>query len=111
MAAVEVGGNGSVQWFVSSDHVRRTELRHAARGSKGHEQRGVDEVDPGEQFTVSIRMPRNASERAALVATLKQLVADAEASPGDSSARITFKLPIEDHRPDQIQILWNSKAQ
>ena len=108
------GGDSSVQWIVDGDNVRRaSSTLYPSERDKPRRLRhdGIDQTDPGEYFTVVIKLPRNSDERAAFIAALKEQMERL----GDA---LTFRLPIEDrehNKPDppttdQIQILWASST-
>lgn len=104
MAGADVGGDGSVKWRVWVGNVRHSELKHNPKGPNGHEQGGVDETDRGEEFTVTIKVPR---DDAKFLTRLGSAVGRASKKKG--SRRVTFTLPIRQGDDDQIQIRWNSK--
>lgn len=97
----DVGGDGSVQWFIWGDDVVPGRLINRPRGASGHEQGHVDRSDPAEEFSISIEVPRNAAAFAASIAGAA--AAAQNAAPG---ARVEFTLPIEPKHVDQIRIRW-----
>ena len=106
MAGADIGGDDSVQWSVEVDHVRVDKLKQEPKGSKGWRHEGVDESDDGEKFTISIKIPNDATE---FVRTLHDAAIEAERQKSNPGHPITFKLPIERKNHDQIKIRWNSK--
>jgi hypothetical protein len=105
-SGIEVGGDGSVEWKVFVENVRRESIRNCSIGDHGYEQGGVDETDPGD-FTISIKMPADAR---AFVETLNRAAMQAKELAGKTGALVSFVLPIEPKNPDQIQIRWQSSV-
>ena len=112
-------GNGSVVWMVDGANVVQASSRLEPPDSKAPRrvvQDGTDLTDPGEFFTVVIKVPTKDSERRAFVKMLKK---EAErlgrAEAGDE---LTLRVPIEDaahNKPappmkDQILVLWKSST-
>ena len=105
MSGADVGGDGSVQWRVFVDQVRKTTVRSRRIGLRGLQQSGVDETDPGERFSVGVRIPTDSGD---FVRSLRAAADDAAAHAGDPGYVVSFVLPIEPRNSDQIQIRWNS---
>jgi hypothetical protein len=105
-SGVDVGGDGSVEWKVFVENVRRDSIRNCSIGDRGYEQGGVDETDPGD-FTISIKMP---ADYRAFVETLNRAAAQAKEYAGKTGALVSFVLPIEPKNPDQIQVRWRSSV-
>lgn len=95
------GGNGSVSWVVDVGNVR--EAKHETKPGGRHLQAGINEVRKGMRFTIVIKLPRDSEEKAAFRVALR-------AAAGSKDRRVTFTLPIEDKRKDQIRISWKSEA-
>ena len=109
---IMVGGDDSVQWVVEGDNVREANTTdYPPEPEKPRKLRhdGVDRTNPGEYFTVVIKLPRRPDEREAFIAALKEQI-------DTLGETLTLPLPIEDrehNRPDapttdQIRVLWAS---
>ena len=98
MAFIGVGGDGSVAWVTDVDNVRE-KPKSDPKGSKGHRQEGVDLTDPGEYFTVCIKLPRDNPDT---------FLAGLRATPA-VGGKVCFKLLIEPDNPEQIRVDWKSK--
>jgi hypothetical protein len=110
MAQIDIGGDGSVMWKVSVDHVRKDgTLKHEPRGNKGHYQQGVDEVSANQHFTVSIEVPGSDIAKNELTVSLHSAANSLAALPPGSGAKVSFSLPIEANNQDQIQVQWTSE--
>ena len=105
MAGGDIGGDGSVEWRFFVDNVRRSAIRNCTIGDTGYEQGGVDETDPGEKFTVGIKIPQSPEE---FVKTLRAAADEAERHMKEPGYIVRFTLPIESKNSGQIQIRWNS---
>jgi hypothetical protein len=85
-------GDGSVQWEVFGDNVRKHYSQKV--GAKGRKQTGVDETDAGKKFTILIQD-------------------SAEQDPNPPDGFIKYTLPIqpapEGSKDYQIRIEWESK--
>ena len=109
-------GNGSVTWVVEGANVREADMtlsppeRVAPRRVR---QTGTDETDPGERFTISIKVPQTERDANAFIEELKKR---AQALKRGQTLRLS--LPIEDRRynssgkptKDQIVIGWTSST-
>ena len=95
------GGGGSVKWTVHANKVKKTETKDKHTGSDetgNHEQEGRDQDgDPGEKFTVSIKVPAGK--------TPEQFIREF-ALTEDAGSRVYFNLLIEKEVSDQIRISW-----
>ena len=117
MGDIEVGGDTSVMWKVNAGHVRRVPPapgqgvppQSNSVGSRGHHQQGIDEVDPGQYFTISIEVPAMVTDKNNLSTSLQAAALAVAAAPPGSGARVSIVLPIEDQNENQVQITWNSK--
>jgi hypothetical protein len=119
MAAIDIGGNGSVQWTIHADPtaVANTvaNMVNAAAGMVGgvavapHADTGVDQTRAGQWFTISIEVPANAQHKLALANALQAAAANMFVAPAGSGVRVTVGLPIENRNPDQIRVSWNSR--
>ncbi len=103
MAAVEVGGDGSVKWKTVVGNFRKGSIVSRPSGDAGWEQTGIDETREGESFDINLKVPQNSQEFAS--ALFRAAEEARAAKPGD---RICFHLPIEPKNEDQIRITWNS---
>jgi len=109
MASAEIGGDTSVEWTVTVDHVRQgPPPEHAPHGNGGWRQHGVDEVDDNQNFTVTIRIPKDRNNANTLANTLNQAAIAAQAQAGNPGNPISFLLPIEQSSPGQIVVEWAS---
>jgi hypothetical protein len=113
MGDIEVGGDSSVKWKVNAGHIRKNPPggppQSNPAGSKGHHQEGVDEVDAGQYFTISLEVPATVTDKNNFATALQaaaQAVANAAAGSG---ARVSVLLPIEQANENQIEITWNSQ--
>src|SRR4029453_1130835 len=103
-------GNNSVEWEVQGDNVRSHDSQPTGAGGQGRRHTGIDETPDTPQvqyFTVSIKLPRDANERARFLSALQDEVTK-------QSNPITVKLPIEDREhggatPRQIRVDWPSR--
>jgi hypothetical protein len=101
-------GNNSVEWEVQGDSVRNHDSQPS--GSQGRRHTGTDETPVSSEvqyFTVNIKLPRDANERARLLTALQDEVTK-------QNDPITVKLPIEDREhggatPRQIRVDWPSR--
>lgn len=109
MAAIDVGGDTSVMWKVDVDNSRPGKTKSEPRGGKGHHQEGIDETDAGEDFSVAIKIPANATAKANFVQALRKAADDADAATAGSGAKVSVSFPIEPQNENQIQIRWKSK--
>jgi hypothetical protein len=105
MSGVEVGGDGSVEWRVFVESVRRSTVRNCSIGETGYEQGGVDETDEGGVFTVRVKMPRDSAD---FVDTLAEAAEAAAKHAGEPGYVVEFVLPVEPKNPGQVQVLWQS---
>src|SRR3954465_8348140 len=103
MAAVEVGGDGSVKWRVTANNVREGSVVSRVAGPKV-EQSGIDETREGENFDINIKVPTNSRDFAR---GLREAADEAEKYAAKPGTRICFHLPIEPGNEDQIRIAWN----
>jgi hypothetical protein len=103
MGIAEFGGNGSVRWWV--------DIRQARTGSHWakvdheaglHQQEGIEETPANGKFRISIKVPKGAAARAALVKQLQRATSAADA--------FTLTIPIEKHQEDQVRVRWPHKA-
>jgi hypothetical protein len=108
MAHGEFGGDGSVKWDISVDNVREGSPISVPNG-KGHRQSGIDEVDEGQYFTISLEIPRNMNDKTSLANALQAAAQTVSSMPAGSGIKVSLPLPIESDNPDQIQIDWNSR--
>jgi hypothetical protein len=109
MASAEIGGDSSVEWTVTVDHVRQVPPpEHAPNGNGGWRQHGVDEVDDNQTFTVTIKIPKDRTNANTLASTLNQAAVAAQAQAGNPGSEISFLLPIETTSPGQIVVEWQS---
>ena len=105
MGDSETGGDGSVQWKVEVDRVRRRpngdpEVRNESKGPLGHHQSGIDEDGAdGEIMTVSIEAPRTSNAPAFLA----YLTGGGLQVDGN---RVYFNLRIEEHNDNQVRLSW-----
>jgi hypothetical protein len=100
-----VGGDGSVEWKIFVNNVRRSTIRNCSIGETGYEQGGVDETEEGERFTVSVKMPTDSAD---FVRSLQAAASEAAKYAGQPGYLVSFVLPIEPKNPNQIQVRWNS---
>ena len=105
MSGIDVGGDSSVEWRVFVENVRRSTIKNCSVGDTGFEQSAVDETEPGENFTVAVKIPRDSGE---FVRALCAAAEDAVKHAGDPGHPVSFVLPIEPKNPNQIQIRWKS---
>jgi len=114
MAGAEIGGDSSVEWDVTADHVRQNPNppTHGPHGAGGWNHHGTDETGFGgaNGYFFSLKMPRLPGDAAEFVDTLRQASAAAQALQNSPGQRIEFTLPIETESRDQIRITWNSTA-
>jgi hypothetical protein len=109
MAGAEIGGDTSVEWTVTVDHVRQgPPPEHGPHGNAGWRQHGVDEVDDNQSFTVVIKIPQDRGNANTLASTLNQAAVAAQAQAGTPGSTISFLLPIEQSSPGQIRVNWPS---
>jgi hypothetical protein len=111
MAYGEYGGNGSVHWLIDADDVddavEKGRMFGNGRRPGGREWRhhGVDyhgkKDEVGTDFTIRVKLPRDARVRAAWIDNLRRKLASGEDI-------FEFELPIEksDEPHTQIQICW-----
>lgn len=106
MAGVDIGGDESVMWHVQVDNVRKNPgPKHEAHGTRGWRHQGVDESVPDSHFTVTIKIPANASN---FIASLRQAAEEAQRLGGTPGSQVSFTLPIERGNHDQIRVAWES---
>jgi hypothetical protein len=109
-------GNGSVAWTVDGANVREADMKlsPAEKGAPRRvRQSGTDETDPGERFTISIKVPQNERDADAFIEELRKR---AQALKRGQTLRLSF--PIEDRRynssgkptKEQIVIGWPSST-
>jgi hypothetical protein len=115
MAQGDFGGDASVIWNIDVDKLREgtahsTGCNNGNGHGKGrHHQDGIDEVDPGESFTISIKAPVSSNDKNNLVLAMQSA---AQAMSGTAAGgKVSFTLPIEPNNYDQISIAWNSSQQ
>jgi hypothetical protein len=112
MGDIEVGGDSSVMWKVNADNVRKNQPggppQSNPSGPKGHHQEGVDEVDAGQYFEISLEVPASVTDKNNLATDLQSAAQAVAVTPAGSGARVSLLLPIEDNNENQIQITWNS---
>jgi hypothetical protein len=109
MADAEIGGDTSVEWTVTVDHVRQNPPpEHGPNGNAGWRQHGVDEVDDNQNFTVTIQIPIDRNNANTLATTLNQAAIAAQGQAGNPGSEISFLLPIEKSSPGQIRVHWPS---
>jgi hypothetical protein len=112
MGDIEVGGDSSVKWKVNADHVRKNAPggppQSNPSGPKGHHQEGVDEVDAGQYFEISLEVPASVTDKNNLATDLQSAAQAVAVTPAGSGARVSLLLPIENQNENQIQITWNS---
>lgn len=104
-SGVGVGGDGSVAWKVVVANVRKGSVVSRSEGD-GYLQEGVGETDPGKEFTIGIKIPREGGD--AFASALAAAAKDAEAHCHDPGYRVRFPLVIEPKNEDQILITWES---
>ena len=75
-------------------------------GSGQHHQEGIDETDHGDIFTISIKVPADPVRTAVAEELEKASAAMKAAMPGTT---VSFHLPIEYAKEDQIRIAWVSR--
>ena len=114
MADAEIGGDTSVEWKIKADHIRESQpptSKPDAVERRRWRQHGIDETDFGEKsgFFITLKMPKDASERRTFVTTLCRACADAQANIDNPGSRVHITLPIERKSPNQILISWKSK--
>ena len=98
------GGDSSVIWKVHADRVRSTKTSSAG---KAHNQEGIDETDAKGFFTVTIKLPRDRTERDDFIAQLSDFITNPKGP-------LIVRLPIEDKwylnasrgTTDQIRVDW-----
>ena len=109
-------GNGSVTWVVEGANVREADMtlsRPERVAPRRVRQTGTDETDPGERFTISIKVPQTERDANAFIEELKKR---AQALKRGQTLRLS--LPIEDRRYNssgkptakQIVIEWPSST-
>ena len=106
-------GDGSVIWTVEGNNVREASsiLLPPKKGRPRRVvQRGIDETDPGEYFTIEIKAPREEDERRMFVEALRR-----QLDAVSQGRTLKVRLPIEDKRRnggaatrEQIKIAWPS---
>ena len=100
-------GDTSVEWELHGDNVRKHDSK--PNGGKGRQHTGTDETPDGplQYFTVTIRLPKDGTERAAFISELRTELAQ-------NRDPLVVRLPIEDHKhggptPGQIRVEWPSR--
>ena len=107
MGDSETGGDGSVQWTVDVDHVKKDPSGHSRVkcidvGAHGHHQEGYDgDGDPGDVMTVSIKAPQGKTA-SGLLNYLKNTGLTID---GD---RVYFNIAIEQNNGDQVRLSWGN---
>jgi len=104
-AGGDVGGDTSVEWRFWGDNVRLSSINSCGFGEHGFEQGAVDETDDGQQFTVSLKIPKEPAE---FIRTLREAADNAAKYAGQPGYLVSFVMPIERSNPNQIQIRWES---
>jgi hypothetical protein len=106
MSDQATGGDGSVRWSVSAESVKQHATRYAKAGKVEHE--GVDDSgEPGDWFTVSVKVPRNFKTVDAYLAALRSEdpVWGLKPDP-DKQKRVEFNIQIERMTPEQVRVSW-----
>lgn len=117
-------GNGSVKWLVTAKNVERATCefdRPEQESPRNVRQDGVDRTDPGQYFTVIIKLPRDRKDKTGKLRKhrawfLQELAKQVALVRGGKKTALKIRLPIEDrahNHPreptnDQIRILWKS---
>jgi len=103
------GGGGSVYWSVDVNNGDDSNINCAKDSSGHHHQRGKDrDGGPGENFTVTIRIPQGEQPNVYL-GNLRNAI---NVTP--DNGHVTFTVPIEDLGPTddhkQINIKWGDTS-
>jgi hypothetical protein len=112
----ELGGGGSIHWLIDADDVDDVVekgrmfgngRRHGGREwrQNGVDYHGKNDNEVGSDFTIRVKLPRDAKARAAWLDTVRRKLANAEDI-------FEFELPIEKSEDPhaQIQICWGKGA-
>ena len=108
MGDIDVGGDSSVKWKVDVGHVRPGSIGNNGMPPQGHHQHGIDEVDAGQFFTISIEVPATQTDKNNLANALAAASTAMNGATAGSGVKVSFSLPVELHNEDQVKIYWNS---
>ncbi len=103
---IGVGGDGSVAWKVTAGHFRENSIVSRRVDGIGFLQSGVDETEPGLNFTIGIKVPKTGGEEFARA--LQGAADEAKKNAGQPGYRVKFHLVIEPRNEDQITVTWMS---
>jgi hypothetical protein len=117
MGSIEVGGDSSVKWTIEAGHVRKIPVNpgepappvSTPNGPNGHHQKGIDETDSGQYFTISIEVPLLVTDKMNLSGGLQAAATAVATGAAGSGSRVSFTLPIEGGNENQVQVTWNSR--
>jgi hypothetical protein len=117
MGSIEVGGDSSVKWKIEAGRVRKVPPDpgngvppvSTPNGPNGHHQKGIDETEPGQYFTISIEVPLLVTDKMNLASGLQAAATAVATGAAGSGFRVSFTLPIEDGNENQVQVTWNSR--
>ena len=107
MGSGEVGGDRSMQWEFHGNNI----ISHSSSSNnpKHRQHKAKDDTDPSDlYFHVTIKLPRDDSQRRDFLTSLEQGLRD-----GQAGKDVTFELRIEDRDnngpiKDQIKVAWSS---
>ena len=106
------GGDASVRWTIGAENVR--EHRVDRHDNNSHNETGVDRSgQPGDWFTISIKVPREIGSKAEFLRRLRDSddkLWSIKEDPDRDEQRVEFNLRIEPKTPDQIRISWGSSG-
>ena len=112
MSDQATGGDGSVRWTISAENVREHKVDR--RENNRHDETGVDRSgQPGDWFTISIKVPREIGSKAEFLRRLRDSddkIWSIKEDPDADEERVEFNLRIEPKTPDQIRISWGSSG-